>query len=138
MFACNAKNFEIAIVFYYFFYWKSGRTGNSFFCIFFFFCCSRQVWLMSDLLTRHGKKPCLRFEISCVRAWHAMYFRDKQKWQISASMPIATKLVTVVTYHEELPPIKWHDPFTTWSSEILRSRDKQKPLDLHYHSAYGH
>ena len=30
-------------------------------------------------------------------------------------MPIATKLDRVVTYYEELPPIKSHDPLITWS-----------------------
>ena len=32
-------------------------------------------------------------------------------------MPM-TNLDSVMTYHEGLPPIKPHDPFITWSSEI--------------------
>ena len=30
----------------------------------------------------------------------------------------ATKLGTVVTFHERLPPTKSHDPLITWSCEI--------------------
>ena len=33
-------------------------------------------------------------------------------------MPMVTTFCRVVTYHEVLPPIKLHDPLTTWSSKI--------------------
>ena len=33
-------------------------------------------------------------------------------------MPMHTKLGRVVTYHKEMPPIKSHEPFITWSYDI--------------------
>ena len=33
-------------------------------------------------------------------------------------MPMPTKLGRVVTYNEELPPIKSHDPLNTWPYKI--------------------
>ena len=33
-------------------------------------------------------------------------------------MPMATKLRKVVTYHEEFPTIKLHDPLIPWSCEM--------------------
>ena len=48
-------------------------------------------------------------------------------------MPIATKLGRVATYCEGLPPIKSYGTLTTWV--FLRSCDKLKALDLHYHNS---
>ena len=46
-------------------------------------------------------------------------------------MSMATKLGRMVTYLDDLLPIKSHDPLITQSFEIILS------LYLHYHSAYG-
>ena len=35
-------------------------------------------------------------------------------------MHMAINLVRMVTYHEELPPIKSDNPLSTWSCEIVR------------------
>ena len=35
-------------------------------------------------------------------------------------MPMATKPDRVVTYYEELPILKSHDPLITWSFKIAR------------------
>ena len=35
-------------------------------------------------------------------------------------MPMATKLGSLVTFHEGLPPIKSHDFLITWSCRITR------------------
>ena len=34
--------------------------------------------------------------------------------------------------------MKLNDPVTSWSCGLARSRDKLKPLNLQYHSAYVH
>ena len=39
-------------------------------------------------------------------------------WLSTTTMPMATKLGTVVTYHEVLPPIKSCNPLTAWSCKI--------------------
>ena len=49
-------------------------------------------------------------------------------------MPMVIKLDRV-TYHEELLLVKSHSPLIT---VLTRSRNKLKPLYLHYYSAYGH
>ena len=41
----------------------------------------------------------------------------------------------VVTNHEGLPPIMWHDPLITWSCKI---KWQSKSIYLHYHGVYGH
>ena len=48
---------------------------------------------------------------------------------------MTTKLDRVVTYYEGLLPIELFDPLT---HALKRSRDKLKPLYLHYHDAYNH
>lgn len=48
-------------------------------------------------------------------------------------MPIATKLDSMVTYHEELSPINSH---TFLSRGLAGSCDKLKPLYLHYCNAF--
>ena len=80
----------------------------------------------------------------------------------TTKISIATKFGRLVTYHEEFPPIRLHEPLITWSWKItwktmtlaiatkcdisystLRSRGpaispgKVKPLYLNYHSVYG-
>ena len=47
---------------------------------------------------------------------------------------MVTKLDRMVTYLDGLPPMKLLDPR---SRGLARSRDKRKPLHLHYHRAYG-
>ena len=39
-------------------------------------------------------------------------------WLSTTTMPMATKLGRVVTYHEVLPPIKSCNPLTAWSCKI--------------------
>ena len=72
-------------------------------------------------------------------------------------LPIFTKFGRMLSYHEDLPLVKSYDSLMKWSSEITwqltmnltstkrsmgtkfpRSRDKTKPLYLHYHSAHDH
>ena len=53
----------------------------------------------------------------------------------TTAISMNTKIGMVVTYHKELPPMKSHYLFITCP---VRSRDKRKPLYIHYHSAYGH
>ena len=50
-------------------------------------------------------------------------------------MSIATKLCRMQIYLKRIPPIKLFDPLVTG---LARSRDRLKPLYLHYHSVYGH
>lgn len=50
-------------------------------------------------------------------------------------MPIATKLDSMVTYHEELSPINSH---TFLSRGLAGSCDKLKPLYLRYYDACSH
>ena len=86
-------------------------------CVFMFYFYFRQVLTGSDLLIWHG---------TC---FHAICFRDKNlsysTWNLALealkhciytiAMSMVTKLDRVMTYHEELPSIKSHDPLVTWS-----------------------
>ena len=49
-------------------------------------------------------------------------------------MPMALKFGRLVTYHEEVPPIKLHVP----SPGLSKSRDQITSIYLYYQSAYGH
>ena len=53
----------------------------------------------------------------------------------TTTTPMAIRLGKVVTYHKKLSPIKSYDPLITC---LTRSRDKLKPLYLHYHNVYSH
>ena len=48
---------------------------------------------------------------------------------------MATKFGRMVTYLDDLLPLKSYDPFMTWSCKITW---QIKALYLQYHSAYGH
>ena len=62
--------------------------------------------------------------------------RDKLKLYISNTIvPMATKLDRMVTYHEELPPIKLHERLIKWYCEITW---QTKKLYLYYHNTYGY
>ena len=54
------------------------------------------------------KGKCAKTEKSANICW----------WLSTTTMPMATKLGTVVTYHEVLPPIKSCNPLTAWSCKI--------------------
>ena len=57
---------------------------------------------------------------------------------------MTTKRGMMVTYLDELLPIKSHGPFITWPCKMtndplnVKLQDKLKSLHFHYHSAYGH
>ena len=55
-------------------------------------------------------------------------------------MSIASKLDRVVTYLEQISPIKLIDPLNPFSLSrgLARSRDKLKAFYFHYRSAYSH
>ena len=50
-------------------------------------------------------------------------------------MPITTKFVRVVSYYDELPPIKPFDILITWSSKIAL---QTKIITFLYQSVYGY
>ena len=71
-------------------------------CIFFSYNCFRHVWPGSDLLI-----------------WHVTRSHDKIIPFISTTtVPIATKLGRMVTYLEQLSPVKLFDPLVMWSYKI--------------------
>ena len=50
-------------------------------------------------------------------------------------MPMVIKLGRVVTFLEDLQPIKPYDPLITWYCEIMC---QTKPSYFHHHNPYGH
>ena len=60
---------------------------------------------------------------------------NKNYYFLITSVPIATKLDMMVAHLDGLLPTKFHNPL---SRDLATSRDKLKPLYLHYDSAYGH
>ena len=53
----------------------------------------------------------------------------------TTTVPMATKLRTMVTYLEGSYPLS---DILLWSRGLARSHDKPKPLYFYYHSAYDH
>ena len=50
-------------------------------------------------------------------------------------MSMATTLIRMGTYHEELPFIESHDPLIKWSCKIIR---RTKKIYFHYKGVYGY
>ena len=128
VFACNAKSFAIAVLvisflLLFFFVTVFGWDDNNFFL---YFCILLKVPVTS-----------IRFDNVCCLLSSHVRWTDKQQWQIKeracglffvnhwkyisiTTLPVATRLSRVVTYHDGLPLIKSHDPLITWSCKITR------------------
>ena len=123
-FTCKAKTFVIAIlVFFHLFLLSIGRTGKTIWNNF----CQLLLWTCMTKI----RSPLLNFifyalEISSNDAFkqeHAEFCCSSNNINSTTTIPVATKLDWVVTYHEGLPP-KNH--MTHWSCGLARSCDKLK------------
>ena len=87
MFACNAKNFAIAIIFFFFFFSTANLDGlTKVTCQIFFICSAGQVWL--NLLTEEilHEKCLLKFKMFI--------------WNVKHDMPCALEKIIMVEVSE--------------------------------------
>ena len=98
-----------------------------------------------DTLEQNLRRTCLvSLKVFCVRVWHALCFTEKgnggnqricgillfnhQKHIFTSTIPLATKLDSLVTYIEGLLAIKSHDPAITQSCKITWQIKNISPL----------
>ena len=124
-FACNAKSFAMAFVVFLSFLLHpfSTWTDKNYQCIFLLFLL--QVRMADIGLTN---VICRVFSSHALQRQTVMIDLDEGMWNLgfqplkhyisTSTMPMDTKLGTVVTYHEESSAINSHSSLITWSWEI--------------------